>query len=913
MTDIFRNLEDVESGYAVFEKDQVLTPEQLNSLTTYLDDQGRLTRVALLGVGIACGLWPSLDGNEVTLGHGVGTTTDGDLVFVGDDVVYDRYKPYDKSAPKYKPFYRDGTMIPVFELVPEDKDDERARPLSRFGEEDRKLEAMVAVLLVESHLHDPDICTGTDCDNRGLNALHKTRLLLLDAKSAAALAVQLDTPDGAARTPLEPVVADRVALPAALGSEAELAALYRKTCASIHEDLVDALAALHKRCKSLFDELTAGDPATLWKKTLEKISGGVKDRGIQYYYDFLKDLADSYNALLDTLFGDTTVCCPDVEAFPKHLVLGALDPGLRSAGGRTGFYPSPMVSATAGQRAHARFLIRKLDTLIGSFELPAQAAEIRITPSAFEDRSLEQRAIPFYYAPRENFPPIHLAWSYALSKKGMERYSYSYHADRYDAAGGARKPFASQIGAFDFFRIEGHVGWKVLDAAQKLRDEVRRQNLPIDVETVLLGTQRRHVVFEPPIRHYDLLQFRNLMRADVMAQLDDAAEFGRKFGDQVGKAVAEKVITNADAGEGVEVAGLAKNKGNELAGHVEKARGKVGADSYDMDSLWQDDVAKAIEVAADLNVVMSPVTKKEFVTPIDTLIAGQPTRWLTWFDTIVKDAGEKEADRLLLTTYLAQHPGLEHYAGVLRGGTFVLVHDEAGTVVADFMLPYNCCERRGQAPQPPKLPPLPRPPFVFEKPVRIVPFPDKFRFEKFRDDFKKDVLEKDLEQYKISIYKDIVFSGAALKAGGMTAPGGGIGETPLPGKGGFGDTVLGMHVTDTTYKAQRVDAIRTQLLDPQLTESKRGTLEGQLKTAETELASAIVTTAEYIAVEKVDVKPGSEGAVAMSTASASLGKVSDIDALVQVEKGLTTISSKPTIEAEAKTVMERVLFVRGIR
>jgi hypothetical protein len=33
-------------------------------------------------------------------------------------------------------------------------------------------------------------------------------------------------------------------------------------------------------------------------------------------------------------------------------------------------------------------------------------------------------------------------------------------------------------------------------------------------------------------------------------------------------------------------------------------------------------------------------------------------------------------------------PGLEHFGGVTRGGTFVLVQDSENKVFADFMLPY---------------------------------------------------------------------------------------------------------------------------------------------------------------------------------------------------------------------------------
>ena len=49
---IIRRLDAVTTDYAIFERDQVLTETQLNSVVEYLDDQSRLTRTQLLGIGI---------------------------------------------------------------------------------------------------------------------------------------------------------------------------------------------------------------------------------------------------------------------------------------------------------------------------------------------------------------------------------------------------------------------------------------------------------------------------------------------------------------------------------------------------------------------------------------------------------------------------------------------------------------------------------------------------------------------------------------------------------------------------------------------------------------------------------------------------------------------------------------------
>ena len=52
MAQVIQSLEEIETSYCVFEKDQVLTEGQLNGVSRYFDDQTRLTRVDLIGVGI---------------------------------------------------------------------------------------------------------------------------------------------------------------------------------------------------------------------------------------------------------------------------------------------------------------------------------------------------------------------------------------------------------------------------------------------------------------------------------------------------------------------------------------------------------------------------------------------------------------------------------------------------------------------------------------------------------------------------------------------------------------------------------------------------------------------------------------------------------------------------------------------
>jgi len=911
MTESFRNLDTIESGYTVFEKDQVLTPEQLNGLAGYLDGQERLSRVALLGVGIACGFWPSLQGKRVRLGHGVGTTTDGDLVFLPQATFYDRYKAYDSSAPRYAPFYHGTQMIRAYELVREGESDSRALVLSGFEAREGALPgSLAAVLYVESTLRDEDLCTGTDCDNRGKDSVHTLKLLLVERKSAAALAAPLETPEGAARRLPEPVVAARAVLQG-VTSEAALAKLYRDACTLTHGRLVAALEGLYEPCKGFLQDLAPADPAPRWRATLETIEAGMKnrDRGIQYYYDFLKDLAETYNAFRESLFGDVAVCCPDVDAFPKHLVLGGLDPAQRSAAERTGFFPSPMVSDRFEQRARARFLVCKIDTLIASFAPPATGQEIRITPSAFEDRGLEERAIPFYYALREDLP-VHRAWSYALWRRGMERHNYSYHAASYVAAGAAADPLAAQIGAFDFFRIEGHLGWDVRKAAAGLRGQIKQRNLPIDVETVLIGKERKHVVFDRPHRFLELYRVRHLMRADLAAGASEANEYGKAFADQI-TAAAGKEIKDEDVGPNVSLVEYASTQRNALSGQAAKVKDKLGKAGYAAVPDWLTDVDQTAELIVQWRDKLAPVTKDNYISPFDSFLGGPQKRWLAGFEELIRDAEEKEADRLLLAAYLGEHPGLEHCAGVLRGGTFVLVHDESQTVIADFMLPYQCCERR-DAPAalppltlPPLMPPIKLPtgelPVIKFPPIRLMLLPDKVGLEKLRLDLVAKV-QSDVQVHLkyFDVFKDAV---AATKGTGAT--------TPAGVRADFADPVLNLRVAETNYRTQEVDRLRTNLLDPGIDEQTRTNVEKELEAAQDSLATAIVNTTEYVASKNLDVTPGTEGAQVLAITSGSLAKVTNSTTLASVEKSLTTIATKPAVKPQIAGTINNMLIARG--
>ena len=223
MLQLVRSLEAIATGYSVFEKDQVLTHDQLNSVSQFLEDQDRLSRVFLLGIGIVCGLRVRLQGAVISVSKGVGVSTDGDILFLGEDSRFDQFKAYDETAPVYPPFYDGDTMLPVYELLRVGSEDPQAQLLSQFtATTGQTLTNMVAVFLMESYVKDEDICTGTDCDNLGKDSIHSGKLLLIRRSDVSRLLEQLNTLDGSARA-LNEVVIDRPIIGAGIITTAQLA------------------------------------------------------------------------------------------------------------------------------------------------------------------------------------------------------------------------------------------------------------------------------------------------------------------------------------------------------------------------------------------------------------------------------------------------------------------------------------------------------------------------------------------------------------------------------------------------------------------------------------------------------------------------------------------------------------------
>ncbi len=878
MATIQLSLDSLASDYPVFEPDQVLTDTQLNGLAQYLDDQGRLTRVELLGVGIAGGLrvkWVAPA--RVTVSRGAGVTTDGDLLVVATDRTFDWYKPYDASAPQYLPFYVNGQMITAYELL-DDPSDVRSKPLSALA----GASGMVVVMLMESYQADKDLCSGTDCDNRGKDAINTARMLLLSAQDAARLLAAeqaaLQTSSQAA-TKISEVLARRVRLNRDATNLAQFIQPYRDANAVTHQNLVNALPTLWANLASVVGDLFVGDPSPAWIASLVKTRDAFAnlDLGYQYYYDYLIDLAETWNSMRELLYADDSVLCPNLTAFSKHLVLGGLADPLRT---RTGRYPSPLVDGKGNAREHVRFLAWKLHSMINSFAFPSVQPitdQTRLTPSRSDFVPLEERAIPYYYTVRADLP-IHRSWNFRLSRRGEEARNQGYRADVYSGLPATTDWLNYQVSGNDFIRVEGHIGSPGIGAigftGVPILDE-----LPFSVAFVFLNGPGVPPPVRRPTKESHLHDLHLLMRKDVDGQLDRAASFSDNFQKVVGDAVARGVAP-ASIGDKTTVE-VAAGHVNELAQAVTRSRSTLAAATYDdyrKDPSWKESYRAAVDVAGQIKSDFGHMVRDDHATTLDTLIADNHVQWLDWLDTLIDSKAAADDGEVSFASYFRTHPGLEHRGGVPRGGTLVLLFDDQNRFVGDLALPYfddSFSNFFGTSVAPPLVVTPHKPDSVLTGGYRVVTPIDTLvtdRLDGLHDIVKTELAQGlDVQKNYVGFLKDSVsaFAQIASVRDKVTDPV--VNHT-------YQDAMLGVLLQDTAAKAQQVDSLRGIVMDPGAGDAARAKAASMLKDAEGGLGQAIATSTGYVVDAKLDTTGDSDGARAMSSLSQTLTSLNDADA-----------------------------------
>ncbi len=432
--------------YPFFENNQVLTSTQLNELSGYLDQQTRMTRYRLIGIGALCGLVPSWDAvtRKLIVTGGTGVTSEGYLFETGK-CEFVQYRTYTLPVSvEYNKFIdpADSLQVDLYELLPTGTVPAGVNLTSAFVT-DKVLLYFLEIVDVEN-----DSCLGKSCDTFGFERTYTLRKLLVSINDAKIILANSSSTDltYTAKFDLPEMLAVKPLFNPALAHSKDyfqFSQNYKFAAASVYKrvptdpkDLLNVLRQTYTIFEPILKDIYGNvNPfntipnINIWDEIMDGVNGlnGPSYFGIQYFYDFLRDLLLAYNEFKDAAFELMSDCCFDTDLFPKHLLLGeVMDPDPDRPSALRHYFVN--ISLTPAQRVakdtliayHIRMvlMIRKFDIAIvhnPGTGTPPTFPVTRITPSFEKWGKLSQRSIPFYYKidePDASLGTLERVWNY---------------------------------------------------------------------------------------------------------------------------------------------------------------------------------------------------------------------------------------------------------------------------------------------------------------------------------------------------------------------------------------------------------------------------------------------------------------------------------------------------------------------
>jgi hypothetical protein len=490
-----------------FVADQLLTSSNLNELFGYLDEQNRLTRTNLIGIGIVCGLHVQVNPQKtaVSITRGCGVTSEGYLIAVNSNE-YSQYKNYKvDTAKNYDNFYKivgaEKVPMDVWELKKPGVEADLINIDAQF------LKNKVILLFVELKEEENKNCDPNSCDDKGINVTVSFLPMAVDAEDAKLLLGATGKSFGANTfVALPEMRMKRWNVPQTKPvTTADILTAYLQV---LDKNFIDDTAGKLTAVYNLFGALVAPGVATnpfagLSAKFSFLYNGGISTQQLihmQYYYDLFSDLLQAYQEFRKAGTHVLSTCCPDSSLFPRHLLLGEAIPSVSNGilPYRHYFIYSPLFNQqdTLGELAS---LFRRLVLLTQDFFLPSIQGTntreddfLRITPSMLWDVPLSEKAIPYYYRANSGVQPLYLSWNYRKTVLNDASRNLSYHARQYNSADDfVRNPLSYDLEPYNFLRIEGIVGKPYVHVLSQVKSSIAKNRLPVDIIALSTDTANK--------------------------------------------------------------------------------------------------------------------------------------------------------------------------------------------------------------------------------------------------------------------------------------------------------------------------------------------------------------------------------------------------------------------------------------
>jgi len=491
------------NSFPVFENSQVLTANQLNEVRNYLDQQNRITRLALIGQGIVCGLEVKKGEESYHVSAGIGISSWGYLFCMEDCPNLTHFKPYSlPNETSYSPF-DDVAEGVIFELTT--ADDELAADklpvteLPNFNE-------YVVVLYLEEYNNNLTSCLGKSCDELGIESTFTIRKLLITKSD---LDNHVHKEDGVKINQggylfdglfslkkvdlIRPIINQNVAQ-----NYSQLVYEYSLPAYVAGSEIAKQLPQLHAEINSLLPQPLQSYPTI---NSLENWDGFMQEQmgmylqngtfGFQYLYDFVEDLVKAFNELLCAAFELNHRCKPNSNAYPMHLMLGTMQckPDLY----RQDFVYSPLINEQKAWAKKVTQLFARIVEIANNYITEtvkiSDEQGIKTTPSKEKWQKLGDRAIPIYLGDKG----VEYNWKAQvcepcyLGNDAMGYHNQDKSEDQSFPVSPIKTPLYYDLNPYSFLRSEGHLGWQIDEAEAFYNQLIEKHQLPFKVKTAYVG------------------------------------------------------------------------------------------------------------------------------------------------------------------------------------------------------------------------------------------------------------------------------------------------------------------------------------------------------------------------------------------------------------------------------------------
>ncbi len=725
-------------SYPFFDANQVLTKDHLNRVVEYLDEQERLTRANLVGIGISCGLDPKLDNAAgwVSIAKGCAVTSLGYLLIEQDDVTLTGYREFKlPEGDRYDPFKLGSGQLPLWELFPEG-----APNVTKLYSPANFLEDKSVLLFLENNKEDLSDCSPNNCDDKGKEVTVTLRRLLVSSADVAQISEKLRAEaDDSARLELPDLRLHRYDAPRT-GPVTTRDVLEAFQAVVQKDHLVtaakEALAAAYDAFKPILLRAHPSNPFDGFMGLYGFLeSAPVTPRQVTflpYYMDLFSDLLAAYEEFRKRGLELACLCGPPEDWFPRHMVLGPEQ--------RTGWHPSTASCCGCEDLRHeVRLLFTRLVEITRRFGnnpalresslIAAVDEHVRITPSRAGTAPLSARCIPYYYD-LKGTPPLYRLWNPALTRQGRAHHNQGYRSNEYSPQAPAfvETPLSFDLEPFDFLRIEGHLGKDYRAVLARLESMRASFRLPFDVVAVRTGPLDESLEVDPAehaCRFQDLEAAYKALREELSCLAKKSMALLGSYKLTRPLPSAPRLSTLA-ASVSIPLSGVTSVMGlnfAEVAKQLKIEAGTIGAAFLDNAKLYGPEDLTLIGESAAVNAALSVLNKLAYLTSllaqdlhsVDGDEFEKTVRQLKKLSEAISKEGSgdateggltwQELNRQIVSVvfacrlegflairdeylrrlqqirklayfegYVQEHPALQHKAGVPVGGTFVIVY-----------------------------------------------------------------------------------------------------------------------------------------------------------------------------------------------------------------------------------------------